>query len=92
MELIVVEQSKNRLVFDLKGEDHTVCNALKHELQQDETVKYAGYYIEHPEINIPRIVIESKQGNSPKTALQNAIKKLKKNNEKLYDLAKEELK
>ncbi|MBI5392625.1 DNA-directed RNA polymerase subunit L [Candidatus Woesearchaeota archaeon] len=92
MELIIVEQSKNRVVIDIKGEGHSLCNALKHELQQDETVKSAGYFIEHPELNVPRMVIETKQGNSPKTAIVNAIKKLRKQNEKFYDLVKEEVK
>ena len=33
MEFIVIEESKTKLVFELKGETHTFCNLLKEELQ-----------------------------------------------------------
>ena len=33
MEFNVIEESKTKLVFELKGETHTFCNVLKKELQ-----------------------------------------------------------
>ena len=39
MELNILEHTKKRLVFELKGADHTFCNLLKNELWQDKDVK-----------------------------------------------------
>lgn len=84
MELKVIEKTDKKLVFELKGEDHTFCNALKDELVQDENVKFASYRIEHPLLGIPKFMVEMKKGE-PEKALSAAVKKLKKNFEKVKD-------
>src|SRR3989344_1668234 len=38
MELKVLEHSKNKLKIEMKGEDHTFCNALKEELWIDKVI------------------------------------------------------
>ncbi|MBD3259176.1 DNA-directed RNA polymerase subunit L [Candidatus Woesearchaeota archaeon] len=75
MELNVVESAKNKLVIELKGEDHTFCNILVKELQKDSNVKTAAYTIEHPLRRIPRVFIETASG-SPKDALVKATANL----------------
>ena len=84
MELTVIEQTDKKLVFDMKGEDHTFCNVLKDELAQDEDVKFISYRIEHPLLGIPRFFVEMKKGD-PKKALAAAAKQVKKNLEKVKD-------
>lgn len=84
MELAVIEQTDKKLVFDMKGEDHTFCNALKDELTQDEDVKFTSYRIEHPLLGVPRFFVEMKKGDLKKT-LTAATKRLKKNLEKIKD-------
>lgn len=79
MEIKVLESSKTKLVFQLVGADHTFCNALKKELQNTEGVEIATYAIEHPQIGIPKMLIETKKG-TPKNALESAIELLKKHN------------
>ncbi len=59
MELIVLEQKKHRIVFELKGVDHTFCNAMKQELWNDETVKVAAYNIAHHLVGNPKFILES---------------------------------
>jgi len=86
MELQVIEESKTKLVFDLPGEDATLCNALKRELWNDKSVKAAGYSVNHPSIGTPRIVVET-SGESPRDAVKEAIKRLKKENDKLRKVA-----
>ena len=49
MEFQPLEESKTRLVFQLKGETHTFCNLLKDELQQAKGVVMATYKIDHPD-------------------------------------------
>ena len=77
MEFKVLEESKNKLVFELIGETHTFCNALKTELQNVKGVSIATYRIKHPLIGIPKFLIETK-GLEPKKALKDALKNLKK--------------
>lgn len=77
MEFKVLEESKTKLVFELTGETHTFCNALKSELQAVKGVNIATYRIKHPLIGIPKFLIETK-GVEPRSALKEALKNLKK--------------
>jgi DNA-directed RNA polymerase subunit L len=77
MKLKILEEKKNKMVFELKGESHTFCNALKAELWNDKHVKIAGYNIAHPLIGIPKFVVETDGAESPKKALTEAAKRLK---------------
>lgn len=77
MEFIITEEKDNHLVFELKGETHTFCNALKHELQTAKGVTLATYRIDHPLVGIPTFTIETK-GVDPKKALKEALSNLKK--------------
>ena len=81
MEINILEESKNRLVFELKGATHTICNALRHELSEDSNVKITSYRIEHPLINIPQIMLET-TGKNPRDVLIDAAKHLQKKGEK----------
>lgn len=80
MELKALEQKKNKMVVEIVGEGHTFCNALRETLWQDSDVKTAGYNIEHPQIGIPRFVVETK-GKEAKQALLDAAKRLQKQND-----------
>ena len=62
-------------MFQLVGADHTFCNALKKELVKVDGVELATYAIEHPQIGIPKILVETKK-ISPKSALQKAVASL----------------
>ncbi len=77
MELKVVQQSKNKLIFSLKGEDHTFCNPLIKCLQKVSGVKAAAYTIEHPLERIPKVLVETTGSVSPADALAEAVKELK---------------
>ena len=77
MEFKVLEESKKKIVFQLQGETHTFCNALKHELQQVKGVSLATYKIDHPLIGIPQFLVETKDVE-PRKALQLALASLKK--------------
>ena len=83
MELKILEEKKNKLVFELKDENHTFCNALKQELWNDKHVKSASYDIAHPLIGIPKFVIETDNSEKPKKALIEAAKRLKNTTDKV---------
>ena len=82
MEVKFLEEDKNFLRVEIKGEDHTLANYLRKELWQDSDVKVAGYNIEHPLASSPILVIETKKSD-PKKALQGAVERLAKKNSEL---------
>ena len=77
MEIKILEESKNRLLFQLVGADHTFCNALKRGLIEVKGVEIATYAIEHPQVGIPKMLIETKGAVTPKKALVKALDVLK---------------
>ncbi|MBW2971758.1 DNA-directed RNA polymerase subunit L [Candidatus Woesearchaeota archaeon] len=77
MEINVLEDSKNKLVVEIKGEGHALCNALKAELWKNKKVKVAGYNVAHPLVGVPKMVIEVESGD-PKKFLADAAKAVKK--------------
>jgi len=85
MELKILEETKTKIVFELKNETHTFCNALKDELLQVKGVSLATYRIDHPLVGIPTFQIETK-GIEPKKAIKEALANLKK---KVKDFQKE---
>ena len=90
MEIKILDDKKNKLVIDVKGSDHTLCNALKTELWNDKHVKLATYSIRHPQISVPQIIVETDGEESPKNALINAVQRLQKNNSRFKkEFAKE---
>ncbi len=91
MEVKVLEESKTKLVFELHGEDTTLCNALTNELYNDESVKTATYNVNHPFIGVPKIIVETSK-KSPREALADALKRLKKENDKFLKSFQKEIK
>jgi len=79
MEIEIIEQTKNKLTFELHGETHTFCNVLKNELWKDNKVKVAAYRVKHPLVGTPIFTVETAV-KSPKTALEDAVKRIKKSN------------
>ncbi len=80
MELKIVDETKNKIVFEIKGEGNSFCNALVKELWSDEHVKAAAYNIDHPLVGVPRVILET-DGADPRKTLSDAAKRLKKINE-----------
>jgi len=76
MELIVVEETPKKFVFELKGAGHTLCNAIKNELWKNKHVKVATYAIKHPVVGIPTVTVETDGIMKPRKALSDAASKL----------------
>jgi len=88
MEIKTIEEKKNHLIFKITGEGHTLCNALKNELLNDDKIKIATYAVEHPLIQEAQFILET-ENKEPKKAISEAIKRLDKTLEKLGKQAKE---
>jgi DNA-directed RNA polymerase subunit L len=91
MELKVVEETKKRLILQVKGVGHAFCNALIDQLWADERVDIASYAIRHPLIGIPEMMVEVKSGEDARKVLVDAAKHLEKSNEKLKKQFMDEL-
>ncbi|PIN74266.1 DNA-directed RNA polymerase subunit L [Candidatus Woesearchaeota archaeon CG10_big_fil_rev_8_21_14_0_10_45_16] len=87
MELNILEESKTKLVFKLKGETHTFCNLLKTELQKIDGIVIATYRVDHPLVGVPQFLLETK-GLEPRKALKDALKSIKKKAEEFQKEAK----
>ena len=85
MEIEILEETKNKINFKVKGEDHTVLNLLKEELWNDKNVKIASYKMEHPLVGIPEMTVEVAPGSDPKKAISDAVKRLGKTLDKFKD-------
>ena len=82
MEIRILDDKKNKMLVEVKGADHTLCNAIKAELWNDKHVKIATYSIRHPQISMPQMIVETDGEESPKNALMNAVERLHKVNAK----------
>ncbi|MFC1697334.1 RpoL/Rpb11 RNA polymerase subunit family protein [Nanoarchaeota archaeon] len=89
MEINVLEESKNRILFELKGSDHGFCNMFVKELWKESSVKAAAYRVDHPLVGVPKLIVEVTQGNDVKKVIQKVLKSMKSNAEKfLKEVAK----
>ncbi|MCX6706769.1 MAG: DNA-directed RNA polymerase subunit L [Candidatus Woesearchaeota archaeon] len=77
MEINVIEETKNRIVVEVKDEDATLCNIIRKELWNDEAVKAAAYTVKHPSIKAPHLIVET-AGKSAREALLDSMKRIKK--------------
>jgi DNA-directed RNA polymerase subunit L len=81
MKITVLEESKNRVVFSLAGESHTLCNSLKEILSKDKKVSVATYFVAHPDIDEPTFIVETNGTATPKKVILEAVEKLKGEND-----------
>ena len=82
MKIKILENKKNKLVFESQDLGHTFCNVLKKELWNDSHVKVATYNITHPLVSKPKMIIETDGSETPKNALSVAVQRLKRVSEK----------
>ncbi len=85
MEIKILEEDSKKMRFEVTGESHTLCNALREELLNDDHVKIAAYRIKHPLINAPEFLVETDGKEEPKKALTSAAKRLKKLNDEFSE-------
>ncbi len=80
MEIVVTQDTKDLLTFELKDSGHTFCNSLKKELYADAAVKEATYNIRHPLIGTPEFLVHTDGKKAPRAALKDAVKRLHERN------------
>ena len=78
MELDIIEEDKDKIKFEIKGEGHTFSNPLSKELWKDSHVKTSGYHIKHSLVSNPVFVVETDGNEKPKVSLKKAASRLEK--------------
>ncbi len=81
MNIKVIEEKKNSFVFEIDA-NHTLCNLIRDELYNDDSVKFASYTVDHPLVGKPRMIVET-NGEDTKSALISAAQRVKKYYEKI---------
>ena len=84
MEIKILKEEKNKVEFEIIGEDHTLCNSIRNELWNQDTIDAVAYNIKHPLVSNPVMLVETNKGD-PKTAVSNAVDSLKKQVKELRD-------
>ncbi|MCK5283356.1 MAG: DNA-directed RNA polymerase subunit L [Nanoarchaeota archaeon] len=77
MEINVIEEKKGKIIFELNGVSHTICNILKNELWKDKHIKEVGYTIRHPLVGKPEFTIET-DGEDPRKIVASTCQKIEK--------------
>ena len=84
----IEELTENKIKFVADGQTHTLFNALRSVLLEDEDVRFVAYKLSHPLKEEIVFVLETKKGD-PMDAINRALKKLRdKMNELKRDLLK----
>jgi DNA-directed RNA polymerase subunit L len=76
MEIKVLNKTDTEIEVIIKGEDHTVMNALKSSLLKDKAVKVATYDIEYPGISNPVLFVKTSKSEDPIDAIKKASMEL----------------
>jgi len=77
MKINILSKDKKKIEFEIEGEDHTLCNALKDALWKQPEVEIAAYSIDHPLINKAKMIVSVTKGDA-KAALLKAVETIKK--------------
>jgi len=87
MEINFLEKTKYRIMFEIKGVNHTFCNMLKEELWNNSDVKVCSYRTKHPLISVPTFIVETSKNDAIKAVLS-SIKKIESENSKFLTALK----
>ncbi|MDD6285910.1 MAG: DNA-directed RNA polymerase subunit L [Methanosphaera sp.] len=71
----VIEEQPEKLVLEITGETHTICNILRKRLMSQDEVKAAAYDITHPLIGQPEFEVHSP---NPRESIVTASEEIKK--------------
>lgn len=87
----ILKETPNELRIEIEGESN-FCNALQKTLLEDDKVDVAGYDMPHPLMPNTIFYIRTKDKRKPKTALKDAVKKIKERSDEFRSSIKLALK
>ncbi len=84
MELHTDEHSDTKLVVEVEGAGHTLCNIVKTELWNDDDVTAAAYNVDHPLVGEPSLIVETEEGD-PVDAVIDAAERIQDEHDEFLD-------
>jgi DNA-directed RNA polymerase subunit L len=90
MKFVLLDKGKDTLKVQVEDIDETLFYPLINELQNDEAVAEARYFLGHPELEKPMISVRVKSGK-PQAALKRALKSLSNQFKEARELFEKEL-
>ncbi|HUL62493.1 MAG TPA: DNA-directed RNA polymerase subunit L [Methanocella sp.] len=76
MEVKIIRKSDTEIEMEVRGESHTLMNALKAALLEDQAVETATYTIEFPGVSEPVLFVKTSKGEDPIDAIKKAAGRL----------------
>lgn len=76
MEVRILTEEKDFIELEVKEESHILCNSLREELNENDSVSFAAYSIKHPLVSSPILVLKTKEGK-PRKAIERAVSSLR---------------
>ncbi len=83
MELKILDQSKNKVTLEVIAWDIGYINLVRKELWNDEKLKIAGYHKEHPQKENTKFIVETNTQKKAIEAIHEAVKRVKKDINKI---------
>jgi DNA-directed RNA polymerase subunit L len=90
LQLELVEKGEGSRLVRIIGEDHTLCNLLRHELQEDDNVLAASYSTRHPITDHPMIFVKAEK--SPERVMADVAERISEKLDGLHDQLQKALK
>jgi DNA-directed RNA polymerase subunit L len=72
VEVKIIRKTDTEIEMEIKGESHTLMNALKAALIEDKAVKTATYTIEFPGVSEPVLFVKTDKTEDPIDAIKKA--------------------
>lgn len=72
MEVKIIRKTDTEIEMEIRGESHTLMNALKAALIEDKAVKTATYTIEFPGVSEPVLFVKTDKTEDPIDAIKKA--------------------
>ena len=70
----IIEEDAEKLVLEITGESHTICNILRKRLMSQDDIYAAAYDITHPLIGEPEFEVHSPSPRDSITRAANEVK------------------
>jgi DNA-directed RNA polymerase subunit L len=92
MKIKVLERTSNKLKIEIEGVGHSFCNVLQKALLDEDGIDITGYNQPHPLVSNPIVYVQTKGQLKPEIAIQNAVKRIRKQNKDFRKIFEKALK
>jgi len=87
----VIDTKKNITVFSIEGEDHTLGNLIRCQIERNKSVIFSGYQMPHPLHDLIEVRVQTIRCENPKSVFVDSIRTLEREANDLLSLFQIEL-